>query len=167
MPYLQELRDKTWETTGLNIISNTSRVCIEKAESHHDLRRFIEIGQSLPLYAGASGKILLAYQDKQFITKVLNESALIKYTDKTITNPVHILEDLQSIKKKGYCITYGEHVAGVTSIIAPIFDHNNKIVASINISGPNFRFTPNKNKEFLELLLEATKNISKHIGYRK
>jgi IclR family transcriptional regulator, acetate operon repressor len=62
----QELRDKTGETAGLNIIQNKSRICIAKAESLHDLRRFIEVGQPLPLHAGGLDPVWWVQQRLDF-----------------------------------------------------------------------------------------------------
>jgi IclR family transcriptional regulator, KDG regulon repressor len=163
LPILQDLRDKTGESAGLNIISNITRVCIEKAESYHGLRRFIEIGEPLPLYAGASGKVLLAYQTEAFIQEIL-KGDLRAFTEKTVTDPTQIMRELKAIKERGYCITVGENAVGATSISAPVFDHNREVVASINISGPTARFTPDKNSEFLKILLDAAKSISYSIG---
>lgn len=165
LPSMQKLREQTKETVGLNIISYKSRVCIEKAESFQDLRRFLVIGRPLPLYAGAAGKILLAYQDEKFIQKVLQEAELKPFTENTVTDPQQIMEELASIKEKGYCITSGERVIGVISIAAPIWNYNNKVVASLTISGPDFRFTPEKNDHFLKLLLEETNNLSRQMGH--
>lgn len=167
LPILQNLRNKTRETVGLNIISNYSRVCIEKAESFKDLRWFIELGQPLPLYAGASGKTLLAFQDEEFIEEVLNKSIIKPLTEKTVTDKELIRQELRKIKKQGYCITSGEREPGATSVSAPIWSHNHKVIASLNISGPDLRFTPEKTKEFLKLLLEATAEISKQMGHSK
>lgn len=163
-PIMQELRDNTEETVGLSIIFNYSRLCIEKADSLLGIRRFIEIGEQLPLYTGAAGKLLLAYQDEKFINHVLQETDLKPLTDKTITCPDQISKDLKIIKERGYCISLGEHVPDVNSISAPIWDHNNKVIACINISGPSFRLISEKIEEYRIPLLDAAANISRRMG---
>jgi len=57
-PIMKELAEKTEESVDLNIILDRKRVSIEKIESFHDIRRVIELGKSLPLYTGGSGKVL-------------------------------------------------------------------------------------------------------------
>lgn len=166
-PIMQKLRDKTNETVGLSIIFNDARICIEKADSFLGIRRFIEIGQQLPLYTGASGKVLLAYQGKKFIQHILYDRKLEAFTEKTVINPEQIVKDLQIIKEKGYCISSGEHIADVTSISAPIWNHNKKVIACLNISGPSFRFTAEKTEDFLKLLLETAADISRKMGYQE
>ena len=164
-PILQTLREKTQETVSLNILSNNARICIEKAESFKDLRRFIEIGQPLPLYAGASGKVLLAFQEEKVIQDILKKVEIKPLTSKTVTDIEQIMLDLSKIRQQGYCITSGEREAGAFSISAPIWDHSHTVIASLTISGPSFRFTPEKTEVFLKLLLEEAAEISKQMGY--
>ena len=167
LPFLKDLRDKTGETTGLNIIYKKSRICIEKAESRHELRRFIEIGKPLPVYAGASGKMLLAHQERSYIEEVIRETNLEAITEKTVTDPERLYNELNEIKAQGHCITYGEYSIEATSISAPVFDHRHNAVASINVSGPGFRFSPDKIEEYKKLVIEAAEKISEQIGYRE
>lgn len=61
LPVIHELARITGETVNLNLVIDRRRVCIEKTESTHDIHHAVELGRPLPLYAGASGKVLLVY----------------------------------------------------------------------------------------------------------
>ncbi|MCG8402275.1 MAG: IclR family transcriptional regulator [Firmicutes bacterium] len=165
LPYLQKLRNETEETVSLSIIHNNSRVCIEKAESFNDLRRFIKVGSFLPLYAGASGKMLLAHQDEDAIIKILKE--IKPLTDKTIVNSEKLITDLKRIKEQGYCISNGERIKGATGISAPVWNYKGQVIANISISGPSFRFTKQNIDKFLKSLLKTTQEVSELLGYKK
>jgi len=162
-PIMKELRDKTEETVGLSIIFNNRRICIKKADSLHGLCRFIKVGQELPLFSGASGKLLLAYQNDLFIQNFLRKTDYLP--DKIDLE--RIIRELSIIRDNGFCISSGELIADVTSISAPIWNHNSKVVACINVSGPSFRFTAEKTEKFLKLVLKAAADISSKMGYTR
>ena len=94
----------------------------------------------------------------------MQEVELKPLTEKTIINPKQILRDLKAIKEKGYCFTAGEHIAGASSISAPIWNYNKKVIASLTVSGPSFRFTDQKIEEFVKLVLVGTAEISNKLG---
>lgn len=166
-PIMKELAEKTEESVDLNIISDRKRVSIEKIESFHDIRRVIELGKSLPLYTGGSGKVLLASLPDEEIDKFIQEEKLISFTQNTITDPVKLKENLKEIRKKGYGIAFEERILGAASIGAPIWNYTGKAVASLSISGPSARFTKQKIPIFISLVIEAAKKISILLGYRK
>ena len=60
LPIMEDLAQKTKESIYLNVISGRKRISIEKVESSNYVRRVIRLGESLPLYTGGSGKVLLA-----------------------------------------------------------------------------------------------------------
>jgi len=71
------------------------RVSIEKIESPHDVRRIIQLGKSLPLYCGGSGKALLAFLTDEEIDKIIQKEKFIPFGPNTITDPVKLEEHLK------------------------------------------------------------------------
>jgi len=164
LPVMEELAQKTKESIYLNVILGRKRISIEKVESPHEVRRVIRLGESLPLYTGGSGKVLLAHLPEEEIEKFLKEEKLIAFTPNTITDPKKLLKNLREIRENGYAIAVGERVIGATTIGAPIFDYTNKVVASLTISGPTGRFTKKKIPIFISLVKEAAERISILLG---
>jgi len=167
LPIMKELAKKTEESIDLNIISDGKRVSIEKVESSQDIRKIIQLGKSLPLYCGGSGKALLAFLPEEEIDKFIKQERLVKLGPNTITDPKKLKEHLKQIKENGYAISFEERVLGSVSIGAPIFDHSGKIVASLSVSGPISRFNKKKISLCISLIKEATDKISSLLGYHK
>lgn len=164
-PIMDELAKKTEESIDLNIISDNKRVSIEKIDSPHDLRRIIQLGRSLPLYCGGSGKAILAFLPASEIERIICKENLICLGPKTITDPVILREHLKEIRKNGYAQSFEERVIGSSSVAAPIFDYEGNVIASISISGPITRFTKKKIPIFISLVKEAAEKISTKFGY--
>ena len=57
------LRDAEGESVHLYVRQRDRRVCVAAVEGNYELRHFTEVGKPLPLSAGASGKLLLAFAD--------------------------------------------------------------------------------------------------------
>lgn len=165
LPIMKELAQKTEESIDLNILSDGKRVSIEKIESPHDVRRIIQLGKSLPLYCGGSGKALLAFLPDEEIDKIIQKEKFIPFSPKTITDPIKLKEHLKEIRKNGYAISFEERILGSASVAAPILDYKGKVVASLSISGPTTRFTKKKVPILISLVKVATQKISASLGY--
>ncbi|MGE5483558.1 MAG: IclR family transcriptional regulator [Ignavibacteriales bacterium] len=160
LPVMEELSRKTGETINLNICHGNSRLCIEKIEGSHDLRQFVEVGKSLPLYKGASGKTLLAHLPDKEKERVLAEAGDL---NKSV---LEVLGELETIKKNGCGISRDERVTGAAAVSAPIFNHQGKVVAAITISGATVRFTDDRVEYFVRLITDAARVISSSLGFR-
>jgi len=165
LPIMKDLAQKTEESIDLNILSNGKRVSIEKIESSHDVRRIIQLGKSLPLYCGGSGKALLAFLPDEEIEKILQKEKLVPFGPNTITDATKLKKHLKEIQKNGYAISVEERILGSASVAAPILDYEGKVVASLSISGPTTRFTKKKVPIFISLVKEAAQKISVYLGY--
>jgi len=167
LPIMKELAKKTEESIDLNIISDDKRVSIEKIESSQDIRAIIQLGKSLPLYCGGSGKALLAFLPEKEIDRFIKETKLEKLGPNTITDPEKLKEHLKKVRKNGYAISFEERVLGSISIAAPIRDHSGKVIASLSVSGPISRFNKKKISLYISFVKKATCRISSLIGNRK
>lgn len=161
LPIMEELAVKTKETLNINIVQNDERVCVVKVEGSHDLRQFIEIGKGLPLYKGASGKVLLAY-----MTRNRQEQILVAAKADLRKSKEQIIAELDEIKKNGYAASQDERVLGAAAVSTPIFDCMGNLAGGLTISGATIRFTEERVKELVTLGMEASKRISAALGYK-
>ena len=59
------------------------------------------------LYAGAGGKVPLAFRPKELRWKVLSKDHLQKLTPATIQNPKRLEKELETVGRQGYVSNYG------------------------------------------------------------
>ena len=164
-PYMEELHKLTNETVHLDIPDGASRICIERIESPQSLRWVPRIGERKPYYASAGGKVMLAFFSPAQRSEILENAPLEQLTAKTTTNLKILKQEFDLIRERGYSISEGERVEGVSCVAAPIFDATEKIIGAITISGPTTRFSSQKKQEYAELVIQATGNISQAMGY--
>jgi DNA-binding IclR family transcriptional regulator len=164
-PAMEELRDKGGEEIALYVVEGDRRVCVARVQSLHEIAKVGPVGTYYPLHAGASGKVLLAYLPEDQRNAII-KGRLEKYTSLTITDCKKLEKDLMAIRDKGYAVSRGEREPDAFSVTAPIWDASGKAVASISISGPNFRLTDKQLKKNIQEILTASKEISYRLGYK-
>ena len=152
------LRDQLKETVNLYILEGEARVCIKQYESLYSIKHMIQLGQSLPLTVGASGKVLLAYQSKSFIESMMNSQTMVKSKQELWT-------ELGSIVANKYAESIEERDLGTSAAAAPIFDSDGEMVAALSVSGPANRFNPQDIKDIETIIVAAALDISSKLGY--
>ncbi len=164
LPVMREFARLTGETVNLNVAQDRRRVCIEKIESDQDIRHFVELGRPMPLYAGASGRVLLAFMDPVEIEAVIAEG-LRRLTPRTITDPARLRADLAEIRRRGYAVSVGERVDEACAVSAPVRDASGRVVAGLTISGPAYRFRAERVRELTALVLRGAAAVSAVLGH--
>lgn len=165
IPYLETLLNKYEETVNLVVRDYNFVTYLEKIESPHSMRICTRVGQRLPLYSTAVGKVILASLSDEEIEEVIEASEIKKYTQNTICNKRELFEYIHRVRKNGYAEDFEELEEGLTCVAAPIINHTGKAIAAISVSGPTSRMNDEFRQRIIETLIEATKEISKKLGY--
>ena len=163
-PYMKQVRDTTKEAVSLYVLDGDARVCYEHVESLLSMRCVVRVGDRFPLWAGAAGKCILAYAEPELVEREIAKAKPI--TTSTIVSREALLADLETIRKKGHAISYGEREEGITSIAVPIFHPKNKVTIVFSVAGPSVRFTDDVVEELLPVVKKMTEEISKSLSYR-
>ncbi|MEK8126545.1 IclR family transcriptional regulator [Paenibacillus filicis] len=154
-PLMEKLSETTGETIVLAIRSGMYAVCISSMESRRLIRVVIENGRTLPLHTGATGKAILAHESPKIVDQVLERLGPgLRSTE--------LLEDLSLIRQRGYVTTFGEIDEDVFGVAAPVFDTQNRVIASLTIAGPLSRYEDNLHLE--QPLCEAARELSLGAG---
>lgn len=159
-PFLIELMENTKQTVHLTIKDGYEGVYIDKVEGPGTLPMMSRIGMRMPLYSTSFGKVLLAYSSEGYIEDYLKKVPLIPRTEKTITDPQRLKEELLKVKKVGYAFDEEENERGIKCIGAPIFDFSGNVVAAVSISGYYLNFEGENREELLNELLKTCEKIS-------
>jgi DNA-binding IclR family transcriptional regulator len=154
VPVMQELSQTTGETVLLTVISGQHAVCIERVDGRHAVRATLERGTVLPLHAGASATVLLAFADDAVQDAIL-ASPLQRYSDKTVTDPAQLRKKLEGIRAKGYAFSDQEVDRGVRGVAAPILSHDRGLVAALSIVAPADRL-PDAQVESMGTLIKKS-----------
>jgi IclR family KDG regulon transcriptional repressor len=164
-PFLKTLNGQLDETVHLTVLEEGEVLYIECFESTKRLRTYSVIGVRAPLHCTAVGKAIMAYLPPDQIERVILEKGLERFTENTIIDRKKLLEELAGIRQKGYAVDNMEHEEHVRCVGAPVFNYEGNSFASISISGPAQRVTTEEVPVVAKMVMAATKEVSKQMGY--
>lgn len=164
-PILKALSEKIGESVSMSIFDGDQRRCILNYESEHALTARNQVGDTSPLYAGASAKALLAYLPQAEIEDFLDRVKRVPITKSTVVDREKLLAELELIRRKGYVTTKSERIIGACSISTPILSLGRPI-ASIAIIVPDVRFKDEQTEIYAEYILMAKKEIERQLSMK-
>ena len=121
-------------------------------QSTQAIRRVAEVGARLPLYVGASSKVLLAFASEEVLHSVMNDPRWQASVDRSL-----YLEQVAEIRETGYATSIEEQGAGAAAVAAPIIDRSGELAAALSVSGPANRFTLERMQEIAPIVMESAR----------
>jgi DNA-binding IclR family transcriptional regulator len=162
---LEELVKSAKESSFVAVRKGKVIVPLDFVEAQNAVRVVSFLGATLPLHCTAPGKVHLAFESDEGLSRSFPEN-LPRYTDKTVIDPKLLLEQLKEISAAGYAVEQGEFMEEVISVAVPIHDYTRTLVGSLAITGPAHRLTGEKiQKEVVPLILRGGSELSKRLGY--
>lgn len=101
-------------------------------------------GQSVPLHATSTGKVLLAFStpdEAEALLDLPRGGRLQRYTATTITSRAALRKELDRTRERGYSVCRGELEESAWGVSAPVLDAAGRPVAVVSIWGPPERIT--------------------------
>lgn len=161
-PVLQNVADKTGESSSLQVRRGTETLCIDCVESTQRVRFSPQIGRISPLYAGAGPVVLLAYMPEAEREKFIDRTALKAIGPKTITSKAELRKKLREVIKQGFAFSEEELTEGAVAIATPVYDVSGRVVASLTVNGPKFRMKGQTILRHVKILKRLAQSISRH-----
>jgi DNA-binding IclR family transcriptional regulator len=141
-PICRQLATDTGETVNIAVLSESSALYLDQVAGPSALQSHNWVGQHIPLHATSNGKVLLSGLDQERLDAVLGK--LPTYTPSTITRKPKLREELERVREQGYAVAVDELEVGLTAAAAPVRNAHGDVVASMSVSGPTFRLTPDR-----------------------
>lgn len=165
-PHMELLRRTSKETVTLVCPRGLERIVVDVLEAPHELSVVPMIGTIQPVYAGASGRVFMANfsdEERQRIIQLTGLKPVIP------TGPVDVeayVASLDAVREKGFAYTIGDVTVGASALAAPVFDADGSVKAAIVLRGPEVRMPAERMEEMAPLVVLASIEISKELGYR-
>lgn len=98
------------------------------------LRHVVHVGDELPLWAGASSKVLLRDAPDGFLERIIKSAP-------AGSDHLSVLKDgIARAGRDGYGVSHGEREVGLSAVAVPISGRQGDVVAALSYSGPTGRF---------------------------
>jgi DNA-binding IclR family transcriptional regulator len=108
---------------------------VARVEGPQSVRHNVRIGERLPLNKGAPGRVILAFSGAKG-------------------------EPYEAIRERGYHVSMGERESEVSSVAAPVFGLNWRLLGSMCISGPSSRLAKATLEKHARSVIRAANQLS-------
>jgi len=119
-PVMEALMEKTRTSVFLGILNWDHVSILDIAESNQDLKITAPVGSTIPMFAGAVGKVFLASMDEDQAAKIVRSKGLPRFTENSIVDAKLYLKELMIVKEKGYAVDDEEYILGVRAVASPL-----------------------------------------------
>lgn len=160
IPFLQELVEISGETANIAIMEHDKAVYVAQVQPTRMVRMFTELGNRVPLHNTGCGKVLLAFQPESVSNTIIASTGLPAHTEKTITKPDQMRQELAHIRELGYALDNGEQEEGVRCVSVPIYGVGHRVIAAISISGPASRLDETRTEALVPQLKRVSDALS-------
>ena len=164
LPFMRTMRDVIDETVLLSVRVGDERFILDQVESTQSIRRVAKIGERVPLYAGAAGRVLLAGLTPDEVDAYLERTVLHKLGPNTLTDATQLRSELDSVRELGYAVGNNERNVGGNGLAVGVRDYTGEIVAALQVTVPRERWTDDVRVRCLEVLARGTSELSRHLG---
>ncbi|MGB5749716.1 MAG: IclR family transcriptional regulator [Desulfobacterales bacterium] len=119
-PVTEELMEKTRTSVFLGILNWDQVTILDIIESRQDLNITAPVGSSIPLFAGAVGKVFLAAMPEEQAAKMVKSKGLPRFTDNTIVDLDLYFKELRQVRENGFAVDDEEYILGVRAVASPL-----------------------------------------------
>lgn len=121
-------------------------------------------GRPVAMHAIAAGKVLLAALPERTVLAIARRG-LVKYSERTISDPRTLLEELALVRRRGYAVAQGEWDERISAVAVPVSDARNAVIATVAVWGSATRVTPSRLPDLIVAARDAAKVISLRLGW--
>jgi DNA-binding IclR family transcriptional regulator len=164
LPALRFLLAETGATSYLCLRRGSRAVCVERLEGLAVRSLAMQLGSSLPLYAGAAPRALLAFLPEAEQEALLRDS-VVQPGDPSRPSNTAIRSDIRRTIRDGYTVSDGDVTSGIAALGVPIFNHRGELVAAISISGLRSHIIGPGRDANIQLLRRAARTASRALGF--
>jgi DNA-binding IclR family transcriptional regulator len=161
-PYLDKIAKETKLTAFLGILSNNSVVIVDKVDSPYGIRVSSEIGLSIPLLAGAIGKVFLAQMPDPEVDTILSREKLKKYTPFSCNNVAKYKEMIKEVRENGVAIDREEYIEGIRAMAVPLKVGGHRLLVSMWFVGLSTQLKDDILPKFSRILKNTAQEINAH-----
>ncbi len=164
---LELLRDRTNVSAHLSIRDGGEMLYLICIQTRSGFLSTINVGARFPAYATPMGWLLLSDLSTRELAALYGGVAMHELTSQTPTDIATLAQRVSQAAIDGYVLSRAIIEPGGSSIAAPVHDKSGKVVAAIDIAGPDSAFDIARlDREYLTEVLSTARRISARLGYQ-
>jgi IclR family KDG regulon transcriptional repressor len=159
-PYIETLAEKSDETIVVLAWQNEQAVVVDWIQAGHTLAVTHHHGVVDHPIVFASGRVLLAYQDRDTQIRHVQSEDLAALGPNAPANPAEALLLLARVVDEGCAVTENVGNSGVVAVGAPVFEASGRLLFAVGCSAPLTRIDAARLAHLRERVLEIATEMT-------
>ena len=156
-PTLKQLAEETGEIAWCMVEERGKGVYLNKVKGNHAVQPYGKVGNRVYLHNIAAGKAILARLPEERVHELIEQHGLPASTERTITDPETLFEELTEIRSRGVAFSDGEAMNRFRAVASPVVTEG-QLHGSIVVSGPENRLKGARFREQIPELVAGAAN---------
>lgn len=164
-PFIAELAAQSKETVHLAVLDGDQVVTIDRVDGQFGQTTPSLPGRLFPAHCTSMGKAMLAGMEDAEVKRLLGKGALKRHTEKTLPSVDALLDELRTIRRRGYATAEEELALGLSTVGASIRNHSGSVVGAVSLSGAASRMRGATLQALGERVKKTAAAISARLGW--
>lgn len=165
-PKVKELAEETEERAQFIVEEFGRGFYIHMDTGKQAVETDVRIGKIASLHTTSAGKAILACLPERRVQEIIQKHGLPKCTPSTITDQEKLIDELETIRNKGYAQNDGERITGTRAVGVPVRGPDNDVIGAFSVSGPAHRMKGSwYEEEIPDLLLGTANELELNLAY--
>jgi DNA-binding IclR family transcriptional regulator len=158
----EDLMERTHASVFLGVLNWDHVTILDVVEPRTELKITAPIGTTLPLLAGAAGKVFLSRMDEEEAKRMVKTKGLTRFTGNSITSLERYLQEIRATRENGFATDDEEYIPGVRAVAAPIKEAA-PLLSAIWIVGLKASLDEERMKLLTQYAVDAARAIDNRI----
>lgn len=164
-PILFDLAKDSGFTVQLGALFEYEIMYIDQIQSSEGLSVVMPSERPFPVNLSAGGKAIVAHLPSDRLDELLRFARFAKNTPNTIVDKTQFRQELRRVKEQGFAYDNEEFARGVCCIASPVFDHLNRAIVSLGITGHSSEINEASATSLAEYVMSSAARLSRKLGY--
>jgi IclR family transcriptional regulator, KDG regulon repressor len=164
-PHLRQIAREHRVNAHLAVLYESSVMYLHREEGYPSVIIREVVGQRVPAYCTALGKVLLASLPEEARDAYLQTSQLTALTPFTIVDPMRLRGELQAVADQGYAVDNEEFHEGSLCVAAPVRDYRGSVIAAASLSVTKSLAAGGQLQRLVSVISDCAASISHEFGH--
>jgi DNA-binding IclR family transcriptional regulator len=162
-PWLIWLVQETSETATLSVPGGGEAITVDFVPAPSSVVSLARLGRPSIAHATAAGKVMLAFGARASLASPEGHE-LTAFTERTITDPEALAEELERVRRAGVAEAVGEREPDLNALAAPVLGRGGELVAILGLQAPAARLPAATRRALREPLVRASQELGQALG---
>lgn len=162
-PHIQEFSEQIGETCAIGLWFDQGATIVKWFEVNSAISISLRLGAELPVLSSSTAKALAAHLPRAATEPVIRRE-LASASKEDAPQLQDVYAELDEVGRRGIAQALGSHIRGISSLSAPVFGHDGKVVLAIAAIGNQMTFDASYEGPVARALSQLAARLSAFLG---